>query len=169
MLNRFGVGGGGGAASASMGVSRVREPPSWSIREIWALSESTPDLQKMVIQLLEKFGSPGAKHLDMTQMQACYDFFCLKALLDDDWSRHRTKLLKNIVEPSDMFTFFRDLLVENLHTNLKPERLEVKRQLLVRQNKTGTLEEFYTVGKKLGEGTFGSVHIVETKITKEVR
>ena len=59
-------------------------------------------------------------------------------------------------------------LSTSLYNNLNPRKLEIQRKHLVRKN-TGRVGDFYRIGKKLGEGSFGVVQLVETKNTREQR
>lgn len=148
----------------SQGGKIARESAAWSVKELAKLAKTTSDIQGLCVNLLDRFGGKGSQSLNWEQMKACYDYFCMKALIDDNWDEDKNKIKAkdNKVEASEMLEFFRELVRVNLAENLKPEKLEVKRQLLIRKQE-GKVEDFYVVGKKLGEGSFGSVALVTTK------
>ncbi|CAD7935192.1 unnamed protein product [Amoebophrya sp. A25] len=145
-----------------------------SVPEIEKIASSTRDLQELVKGHLKAFGSGAGGHLPSRLMhnefQSSYSQFCAQFLIDENFSTHLKKFLPGYInsgggsaDASDLLSFYREILRENLRSVLQPQKkLEIERKMLVRQN-PGSLEDFYKVGRKLGEGSFGSVHLVETK------
>jgi len=163
--------------------SRIRDTvASFPVPEIERMSGSTDLMQRYVREHLQMFGSAGAssKHLRYDEFLKSYAHFCQQMLVDDDLERQwaassgppgsgggttsvRPALKpSSLIEPGELLSFYREVIAENLATTLKPGKLEIHRKMLIRQN-NGRLESFYTLGKKLGEGSFGSVHLVEPK------
>ncbi|CAD7924488.1 unnamed protein product [Amoebophrya sp. A120] len=138
---------------------------SFSVPEIFSLVKSTQDLQGLVRDHIREFG--GRDSLNRNQLTKSYKLFCHQALVDDDFQQHWKRHMGSAsseggIGSADLLKFYRSVAQENLQQNLKPEKLEIQRKMLIRQN-PGQLEQFYSVGKKLGEGSFGSVHLVQPR------
>jgi len=159
--------------TTGVGRSAPMQGPGWGIKEIQKILDDPRELQAKSKEAIEKFGNGG----NDIKRENCKEFF--------NWLEFKagSKRMEdeNIAEVFTQFADDKTALTQQateklIHTTLRktydslygPKKLNLERSMFVRQNDQ-VVKNVYMFGKKIGEGSFGKVYLVEHQMTKERR